>query len=156
MGRPKEFFAKNKRRQQYEGKFHDLHPEPGKFLLKKLISFSDMEKLLQRSKDPDTRKSEILMDLYREKEKEILQGKPEEKSPTGPTLGDAVDQYLTRREKSGITYDTWKVYRLALGNLQDCLGAHKRLLLIDNADAEAFECYLLEKLLRIKRPRKEH
>ena len=146
MARPKEFFAKNKRRQQYEGKFHELHPEAGKFLLKKLISFSDMQKLLHRSKDPETRRSEILMDLYREKEKEILQGKPEEKSPTGPTLGDAVDQYLTRREKSGITYDTWKVYRLALGNLQDCLGTHKRLLHIDNADAEAFECYLLEKL----------
>ena len=146
MGRPREFFAKNKRRQQYEGKFHDLHPEPGKFLLKKLISFSDMQKLLHRAKDPETRRSEILMDLYREKEKEILQSNPEEKSPGGPTVKEAVDQYLARREKSGITYDTWKVYRLALGNLQDCLGTHKRLLLIDNADAEAFECYLLEKL----------
>lgn len=84
MGRPKEFFAKNKRRQQYEGKFHELHPEAGKFLLKKLISFSDMQKLLHRAKDPETRRSEILMDLYREKEKEMCRAIQKKKAQQAP------------------------------------------------------------------------
>ena len=144
MGRKREYFAKNKGREQWEGKFHDLHPLPGKFLLKKLCTFEEMEKMIGRAKDPETRRSEILMDLYIQKEKEILKEEGDVIEVTGPTLLEATEIFMRRKERTGVTTDTLRCYHYACENLKRAIGPARRLQTIDNTDAEALVDYLDE------------
>ena len=99
MPRNKTLFRENKSRSQWEGKFHELHPVPGKFFLRRLCGSDEMRRWISGSRDPMKKRYEILSSLYRKKENRIMMGLEPNVSIPSKFLSVALEIYLKVSKK---------------------------------------------------------
>ena len=135
MPRSKTLFRENKSRFQWEGKFHDLHPVPGKFFLRRLCGTDEMRLWTSGSMDPMKKKYEILSSLYRKQEKKIMLEIESNVGVSSSFLSDALEAYLKDRATAGVLSLTIMSYRTTLLEMLNFLGERS----VDDISADEIE-----------------